>query len=131
MEHLIQAAESALNQAKRKGSNNAVFAMPSPSTAAEAPEARPRKAASRLELELIVASRAGDVKRARQLLKSGADVNATDNKGNSALIDASFFKYPEFVDLLLDNGADRHNPRKLHGRHGAHRGGQGRSHRGD
>lgn len=106
MEHLIQAAESALNQAKRKGPNNAVFAMPSPSAQAEVREDRPRKVASRLELELIVASRAGDVKRARQLLKSGADVNATDNKGNSPLIEASFFKYPELVDLLLDSGAD-------------------------
>jgi diguanylate cyclase (GGDEF)-like protein len=106
MEHLIQAAESALNQAERRGSNNAVFVMPSSSAPGEVPEDRPRRIPSRLELELIVASRAGDLKRVRQLLKSGADVNATDNKGNSPLLEASFFKYPELVDLLLDNGAD-------------------------
>ncbi len=46
------------------------------------------------------------MKRVLQLVESGANVNAVDSRGNSALMEAAFFKYPKLVKALLEKGAD-------------------------
>ncbi|MBI5247906.1 MAG: response regulator [Desulfomonile tiedjei] len=104
VEHIISATESALKQAHTKGPNQYGFALVE-SEAAEVVQEK-KKPISKLELELIIASRSGDLPRVKRLISSGAQVNACDNKGNTALMEAAFFKYPEVVRLLLEKGAD-------------------------
>ena len=41
------------------------------------------------------------------LVDSGADINAADNKGCTALMRAAYSGYPELVKFLLDSGADK------------------------
>jgi diguanylate cyclase (GGDEF)-like protein len=107
LETAILAAENALADAKQGASATvgfaAIKASSIPAPAVETPKPSP---ASKLDLELIVAARAGNVKRVKGLLHSGANVDARDNRGNTALIEAAFFKYPDLVKLLLDSGAD-------------------------
>jgi PleD family two-component response regulator len=105
VEHVISAMESALKLAEEKGPNQFVYCPVESSDDSEAKKA-PSRSASRLDLELIIASRAGDLKRVRLLLDSGAKPNATDRKGNTPLMEAAFFRYPEVVQLLLEKGAD-------------------------
>ena len=54
--------------------------------------------------ELINASRRNNIVTARRLLDDGADPNIQDNRGNTALMKASY--NIELVELLLDNDAD-------------------------
>jgi diguanylate cyclase (GGDEF)-like protein len=109
LESVICAAQDALTDAKSHPGQAVRFA-PSKGPAEEPPPApvvqRVAAATSKLDLELIVAARAGNVKRVKGLLDSGADVDARDNRGNTPLIEAAFFKYPDLVQLLLSKGAD-------------------------
>ena len=41
------------------------------------------------------------------LLANGANINAVDHKGCTALMRAAYIGYPSLVNLLLDNGADK------------------------
>jgi ankyrin repeat protein len=56
--------------------------------------------------ELINACEFNEVFKVKQLLEAGADVNARDNLGWTALILASQNDNKEVVELLLANGAD-------------------------
>ena len=42
------------------------------------------------------------------LIENGADVNAADNRGCTALMRAAYIGYPELVRTLLDHGADKY-----------------------
>jgi diguanylate cyclase (GGDEF)-like protein len=107
VERVISATESALKLAEKKGPNYFAFVpVESDDASAAAAKKEPKRSASRLDLELVIASRAGDLKRVRQLINSGADPNAVDNKGNTPLMEAAFFKYPDVVRFLLEKGAD-------------------------
>ncbi|MGD0300505.1 MAG: ankyrin repeat domain-containing protein [Bryobacteraceae bacterium] len=55
---------------------------------------------------LLAEIRKGDIAAVRSLLAHGADVNARDAKGATALMYAAIYGDVEFVNLLLDKGAD-------------------------
>jgi ankyrin repeat protein len=56
--------------------------------------------------DLIKAAGRGDFPEVKRLLAKGADVNAKDDLGMTALILASGLGHREVVQLLLDKGAD-------------------------
>lgn len=55
---------------------------------------------------MILAAAQGNLMQVKRLLDAGADVNAKDRRGNTALIEASFDGAIELVELLLARGAD-------------------------
>jgi ankyrin repeat protein len=56
--------------------------------------------------DLIKEIGSGDLPEVKRLLAKGADVNAKDRDGSTALMIASSLDKPEVVQLLLDEGAD-------------------------
>jgi len=56
--------------------------------------------------DLVEAARHGDIASVQALLDKGADVNARDERGCTALMWASMFGYREVAQALLDKGAD-------------------------
>jgi ankyrin repeat protein len=52
------------------------------------------------------AAKAGNVEPARALLQSGADINAKDRYGHTALMLAAHHGHPALVDLLIEHKAD-------------------------
>ncbi len=110
VESAILAAESALHLARNRGGNRVSFSPARPDTGSGVSTGMerlsPHEKNSRLDFQLIVAARNGDIRKVSNLLKAGADVNARDKQGNTALIEAAFYKYPELVDLLLAGGSD-------------------------
>ena len=58
------------------------------------------------ERRLIEAAGRGDVEAVRRLLRAGADVNAQDDEGWTALIAAAQKGLAPVVELLLEEGAD-------------------------
>jgi uncharacterized protein len=58
------------------------------------------------EPELIAAIKKKDAVRAAQLIKDGADANARDDKGKTALMWASDRGYLDVVASLIEKGAD-------------------------
>lgn len=64
--------------------------------------------ASQYDEQLVAAAEKGSVKRLQLLLTAGADANAVDGEGNSALFYAIRSKNPDAVFLLVENGANIH-----------------------
>lgn len=58
------------------------------------------------ENPLINAVRTGDVKKVKELIKAGADVNAKDDRAGTALMLASQNGNNKLVELLIRAGAD-------------------------
>lgn len=56
--------------------------------------------------KLIEATIAGDISEVKTLIKQGADVNATDNKGYTVFMFARMGWHTEIEKFLIDNGAD-------------------------
>lgn len=57
---------------------------------------------------LMIAVSDGDIRAVLQILASGADVNARDNRGGTALMYAVMNQQADITRLLLDVGADPH-----------------------
>jgi len=58
-----------------------------------------------LNLAFIYSVEDGDIENVRELIKQGADVNAKNSNGNTALGQAIFYDYRNIVELLLKSGA--------------------------
>jgi ankyrin repeat protein len=56
--------------------------------------------------ELIDACVKRDVSKLKQLISTGVDLNAKDERGIPALVLASYLGYPEIAKLLIDGGAN-------------------------
>jgi ankyrin repeat protein len=67
----------------------------------------------RLENKLFTAAKKGDVCNLRIALEMGANINALDNDGNTALILAVNGKNAECVWMLMLHGASKFIPNKL------------------
>ncbi len=59
-----------------------------------------------LDNDLLNQSGWGNAEQIRSLLRAGANVNASDSKGDTPLIIAAFHGLSETVDILLEQGAD-------------------------
>jgi ankyrin repeat protein len=63
-------------------------------------------AAGEAAASLAAAARSGDAAAVRAELAAGADANAVDSDGSSALLWAAYQSSPELVAMLLEKGAD-------------------------
>ena len=55
---------------------------------------------------IFEAIREGNLEKVKELIESGADVNAKDNSGETALMWAAWYDRAEIAKILIDNGAD-------------------------
>jgi len=62
--------------------------------------------ASELEDRLVNEATNGDANAVRALLVKGANINAKDSRGETALMHASYYGYIEVVQLLIEKGAE-------------------------
>jgi ankyrin repeat protein len=82
-------------------------ARPSPQPAKTTQAAKPgAKERARLNQQLIKAAWDNDLRRARDLIARGADVNAKDNTVQSAYLISTSEGYLELLNLTLKHGAD-------------------------
>lgn len=96
---------SASPEPSSEGSTGASPSSPAASTPAEEPVPGPT-ADPALDAALIEAAWAGDVDRARRLVRRGADVNAQDDTQQSAFLIATSEGPVELLELTLRHGAD-------------------------
>jgi len=60
----------------------------------------------KLNDELANAVRNGNISKANDLLDAGADINSTDDCGNTPLMQAIWFRKKDMIKFLLEKGAD-------------------------
>jgi ankyrin repeat protein len=58
------------------------------------------------ESSFVECAKKGDIETAKLFLTEGIDINATDEKGRTALMRAAGYQRTEMVTLLLEKGAD-------------------------
>jgi ankyrin repeat protein len=73
---------------------------------APAPDSTLPKTKQALESELVESARQGFISTVRDCLAQGADVNATDRFGKTALMRAAFNNHFDIVASLIESGAD-------------------------
>ncbi len=56
--------------------------------------------------ELITAAKNGDIDRVKELITIGADVDARNNLGRTALHETAWYKYIKIAKILIEKGAD-------------------------
>ena len=64
--------------------------------------------------EWKVATNTGDAELTRRLLDAGADINALDDHGQTALMNAAHNGHLEVVELLVKRGANLNHTAKYH-----------------
>jgi ankyrin repeat protein len=79
-----------------------------------------------LNNELILAAERGDLKKLEELIKAGANLNAQDHKGRTAMLAATHSNKPEIVKILIDAGADMNLQDDIHDNPFIYAGAQGR-----
>ena len=67
------------------------------------------------QVQILEAAKKGDTKRAEELIEKGADVNAKDVHGETALMKAIMCARIEIITILIEKGADV-NARDKNGR---------------
>ncbi len=85
-----------------------------PRNESRVPDAQPNQVTGKtqepglLSVELIRAADKGNMQEVIRLLKKGADVNGTDEEGQTALMWASMWGYVSVMQVLIEHGADIH-----------------------
>jgi ankyrin repeat protein len=74
--------------------------------AGDARKALEKKGYTYTESSFIECAKNGDIEAAKMFLAEGININACNEKGQSALMNASLWGQAEMVALLLENGAD-------------------------
>ena len=64
------------------------------------------KKVDEMNQQLIVAAEKGDTDRMLKLLQDGADINATDGRGRTAVMAATYENKADMVKALINKGAD-------------------------
>jgi ankyrin repeat protein len=90
-------------------------APPASPTASSRPPRRSAADQSELDQELIAAAKDNDLRRARTLIRRGADVNAQDDSRQSAYLIATSEGHLDLLDLTLKHGADVDAKDSFHG----------------
>jgi ankyrin repeat protein len=83
-----------------------LISRPSPPPTKSSPAKPDAEDQQRLNEQLIAAAWKNDLRRARDLIARGADVNAKDNTVQSAYLISTSEGYLELLDLTLKHGAD-------------------------
>jgi predicted DNA-binding WGR domain protein len=98
-------AEKLVAQKVKKGYREVAPASNGKATPPKAPAVAAKKGSPKLNLQLLDAVKAGDVKAAAKLLGAGAGVDCTDDKGATPLMWAAREGNEKLVRVLLDAGA--------------------------
>ncbi len=84
-----------------------VFLLTACQSTPESPEnISKEKEENTMNQKLIDSAEQGDTKNVLKLLKDGADINATDKNGRTAVIAATHSNKPDTVEALIQQGAD-------------------------
>lgn len=67
-----------------------------------------------MSMELIVAAERGDAKEVVRLLEEGANINAQDGMGRTAIMAATHGNHTKIVKILINAGANIHLQDKIH-----------------
>ena len=67
-----------------------------------------------MAIDLITAAEAGDVESVLKLIQSGANLDAVDERGRTAMMAATHGNHPSVVAALIDAGADVDKQDNLH-----------------
>lgn len=84
--------------------SNSSKSLPDPPQSKE-PQSNEKKVEA-MEQQLIVSAEKGDTTNVLKLLEDGADINATDGRGRTAVMAATYNNKAETVKALIDKGAD-------------------------
>jgi ankyrin repeat protein len=98
--------DGAKARAEEKTAANSKEENPKPDENQKSKSKRSSEEQKKLNAQLIEAAEKGNRKKAKELIKKGADVNAKNDSSNTVLMVASSYGYTKMAELLIRNGAD-------------------------